>query len=51
MYAMTHEKRPGYWEAVAPLKIIHFSSSPKPWETAGPKGDLEILWWQLFIGI
>jgi len=32
------------------IKIIHFSSSPKPWEKMGnPGGDLELLWQQKFI--
>ncbi|KAG5178156.1 Glycosyltransferase, family GT8 [Tribonema minus] len=49
MYWMTHEKAPAYWnEAVKPLKIIHFCSSPKPWE-GKKKGDLEMLWWAKFV--
>jgi hypothetical protein len=29
--------------------VLHFSSSPKPWEDTRKKGDLEMLWWQYFI--
>lgn len=38
MYWFTHEKRPGYWEAIGKIKILHYSSSPKPWEVSGGKG-------------
>lgn len=35
LYHCTYEKQPNYWDlSVAPdLHIIHFSSSPKPWES------------------
>lgn len=49
MYHSTHEKKPGYWEAIRPLKIIHFCSYPKPWDDAKKKGDLEMMWWQTFV--
>ncbi len=47
MYWFTYQKRPGYWDIVQPKKIVHFSSSPKPWEMsmAAAKGDLELQWW------
>ena len=32
LHWMTHDKQPGYWDAVKPIKIVHYSSSPKPWE-------------------
>lgn len=63
MYWFTYHKRPGYWDSIGPLKIIHFSSSPKPWQESPPngaptnnnskyrKGDLEWLWWQHFLGL
>lgn len=48
MYWMTRAA-PGYWEeAVKPIKILHFSSSPKPWDEVKKKGDLELLWWQYY---
>jgi len=31
------------------LKIIHFSSSPKPWTPGAKKGDIELIWQQAFI--
>lgn len=40
---------PGYWDAVKPLKILHFCSSPKPWEPEAKKGDLEQIWWEHYI--
>lgn len=43
---------PKYWKSINPLKIIHFCSSPKPWETGiGSKllGELETLWWETFM--
>ncbi|KAJ8608818.1 hypothetical protein CTAYLR_009358 [Chrysophaeum taylorii] len=46
MYWMTHVRQPGYWNSIKPIKILHFSSSPKPWEDAKKKGDLELVWWQ-----
>lgn len=50
LHWLTAAKAPGYWEAVKPLKIIHYCSSPKPWGQradgkAAKKGELEILWW------
>lgn len=35
LYRCTYEKQPNYWDlSVAPdLHILHFSSSPKPWES------------------
>lgn len=45
MYWFTHSKRPGYWNSIQSLKIIHFSSSPKPWEAGTNLGELELLWW------
>lgn len=54
MYWFTHEKNKEYWESLKPLKIIHYSSSPKPWEcpgkAAGVGGDLEWMWWQVYLG-
>jgi len=40
MYWFTRAN-PGYWETVKP-KVIHYCSSPKPWEE-GAKGDLDEL--------
>jgi len=44
LHWFTFKRTDGYWKAVEPLKIIHYSSSPKPWVGA-PKGDLEMLWY------
>ena len=41
--------QPGYWNVCKPIKIIHFSSSPKPWEAPDKKGELELIWWQHFM--
>lgn len=30
------KKKPSYWQAVQPLKIIHYCSSPKPWFVTQP---------------
>eukprot|EP00903_Cladosiphon_okamuranus_P017748 g16337.t1 len=49
VYWTTHDKNPGYWEAIGPVKILHFCSSPKPWEEAKRKGDLEMIWWQSYV--
>eukprot|EP00606_Chrysophyceae_sp_TOSAG23-5_P001087 GSChrysophyteH2.ASY1.ANO1.1405.1 assembled CDS len=53
LYWFTHEKRPGYWDCIPNKKIVHFSSSPKPWEATmfTVKGDLELLWWRYLLGI
>mmetsp|Transcript_100007 Transcript_100007/g.229557 ORF Transcript_100007/g.229557 Transcript_100007/m.229557 type:complete len:132 (+) Transcript_100007:380-775(+) len=47
MYWFTHAN-PGYWDAVKPLKVLHFCSGPKPWEPEAKKGDLEMIWWQIY---
>lgn len=48
MYWFTH-RNPGYWQAVKPIKILHFCSSPKPWDAEAKKGDLEQLWWEHYL--
>ncbi|CAE7732850.1 IPUT1 [Symbiodinium sp. CCMP2592] len=56
MYWFTHAN-PGYWESVQPVKalsasicwVLHFCSSPKPWDKEAKKGDLEALWWQYYL--
>lgn len=48
LYWFTH-KNPGYWNAVKPIKILHFCSSPKPWDAEAQKGDLEGIWWMHYI--
>lgn len=54
MYYFT-KKSPGYWNSVKPIKVLHFSSSPKPWDAAAlqsnRQGELERLWWEIFSGI
>ena len=49
LHWMTYEKQPGYWNSIKPIKILHFSSTPKPWNNAEKKGDLEMIWWQFYI--
>ena len=51
LHWMTYAKQPGYWRAVQPLRVIHYSSSPKPWEEGGgrKKGELEMVWWNAFV--
>ena len=34
LHWMTAKRAPGYWDAVQPLKIIHYCSTPKPWDTS-----------------
>jgi glycogenin glucosyltransferase len=48
LYWLTHATRSGYWHSIQPLKIIHYSSSPKPWDCSvdARRGDLEALWWK-----
>lgn len=48
MFWLVNGKNPGYWDAVKPLKILHLSSTPKPWEDPTRKGDLEMIWWQIY---
>jgi hypothetical protein len=49
LHWFTHPKAPGYWRAVQPVAVLHFSSSPKPWEAPGKKGELELVWWKFFM--
>ena len=47
LYWFTVKRTKGYWESLEKrgIKIIHYSSSPKPWENMSkPGGDLELLW-------
>ncbi|TNV84871.1 hypothetical protein FGO68_gene11374 [Halteria grandinella] len=51
LHWFTIKRTDGYWKEVEKdggLKIIHYSSSPKPWE-GKPKGDLEAIWYGQFI--
>ncbi len=47
LHWFTAAKQPGYWQSIHPLKIIHYCSSPKPWETRLKGGELEALWWRM----
>ena len=51
LHWFTAAKAPGYWDSVQPLRIVHFSSSPKPWDRDGAskQGELEHMWWRLFM--
>ena len=54
LHWFTYSKQPGYWDSIKPLKIIHYSSSPKPWEVSpntGNLGELEWIWWRMYMGI
>ena len=53
LYWFTIKRTNQYWEEVKNsgdgLRIIHYSSSPKPWDSMGKiGGDLEVLWMQKF---
>jgi len=48
LFWMTHDSQPGYWDSIGPVKVIHYSSHPKPWLDSTKKGDLEMLWWSTF---
>ena len=49
LYWFTIKRTDGYWKEVEKeLYIIHYSSSPKPWQGM-PKGDLEAEWYQIFL--
>eukprot|EP01039_Chlorochromonas_danica_P006912 gene6912-7639_t len=51
MYWFTR-KRPGYWQAIEPIRILHYSSSPKPWE-GRPSSVMDTLdqqWWAVLLG-
>ena len=37
LHWFTAQRNPGYWNIIRPIKIVHFSSSPKPWEKASWK--------------
>lgn len=49
LYWFTVKRTKGYWESLEQrgIKIIHYSSTPKPWE-GKPTGDLELLWHSKF---
>jgi len=48
LFWMTNQAQPGYWKAIGKKKILHFSSSPKPWLDSERKGELEMLWWSTY---
>jgi glycogenin glucosyltransferase len=45
--------RMGYWRSIGRPAIIHYSSSPKPWESMGAIGHspLDAYWWKVYAGI
>ena len=49
LHWFTYAKSEGYWNTCKPIKILHFCSTPKPWEEASKKGDLEMEWWKYYI--
>ena len=49
LHWFTHAKAPGYWDACKPIKILHFSSAPKPWQSPDKKGELEMVWWDQYL--
>ena len=49
LHWFTHAKAPGYWDACKPIKILHFSSAPKPWQSPDKKGVLEMFWWDQYL--
>ena len=51
MHWLTYKGNPGYWNAIRPISILHFSSNPKPWSPDGQKkkGELEMIWWHFFL--
>jgi glycogenin glucosyltransferase len=48
LHWLTYQAQPGYWNAIGPKKVIHFSSSPKPWLDTKKQGELELLWWSRY---
>jgi glycogenin glucosyltransferase len=44
------KKKPAYWRDGVDLHVLHYSSSPKPWERplSNNSGDLDQLWWKFF---
>lgn len=51
LFRMTYRGSSGYWDAVRPIKVLHYCSSPKPWEEQTPQTELEQLWWDVFTGV
>lgn len=47
VFWFTAPRTRGYWDRVDPA-IIHYSSSPKPWEPSAKRGELEVAWWETF---
>ena len=48
LHWFTYSQQPGYWDVCKPIAVLHFSSSPKPWECPEKKGELELIWWEHF---
>ena len=40
----------GYWAAAAPHCVVHYCSSPKPWQCTSSRNDLDLLWWCAYTG-
>lgn len=54
LHWFTVKRTTGYWDHLVRrgIKILHYSSSPKPWETMGkPGGDLELKWQEMYVSM
>ena len=61
LHWLTHDQQPGYWAEACQSgggvsggtggspAVLHFSSSPKPWQSPDKKGELELVWWKYFM--
>mmetsp|Transcript_25902 Transcript_25902/g.51608 ORF Transcript_25902/g.51608 Transcript_25902/m.51608 type:complete len:171 (+) Transcript_25902:211-723(+) len=48
LHWFTFKKQPAYWNSIQNLKVIHYSSSPKPWEDQSRQSELETTWYHCF---
>ncbi|PHJ22434.1 glycosyl transferase family 8 protein [Cystoisospora suis] len=51
VFHITYRGQTGYWDSVRPIKVLHYCSSPKPWQENSPQTKLEKLWWDVFTGV
>eukprot|EP00586_Coscinodiscus_wailesii_P015302 CAMPEP_0172515548 /NCGR_PEP_ID=MMETSP1066-20121228/268805_1 /TAXON_ID=671091 /ORGANISM="Coscinodiscus wailesii, Strain CCMP2513" /LENGTH=168 /DNA_ID=CAMNT_0013296637 /DNA_START=562 /DNA_END=1068 /DNA_ORIENTATION=+ len=49
MYDVTYKKQSGYWDkGVGEAVILHYSSTPKPWDKKRGDNDLDNIWWNWY---
>jgi hypothetical protein len=48
LHRFMHAHNAGFWDVCKPIKVLHFSSVPKPWQDPKRRGELDDVWWSFY---